>query len=272
MAWTFPNIDPVAVAVGPVQIRWYALAYLAGILLGWVYARYIAAKDEGVAAGPGRDDIDDFIPYAVLGIILGGRLGYVLFYQPAYYFAHPSEILQLWHGGMSFHGGASGVIIACIAYALAKGIPILRLGDLAAVCCTIGLFFGRLANFINGELFGRVTEHPIGMVFPHGGPDPRHPSQLYEAALEGVLLFVILSILAHRDGVRARPGIIGGAFLIGYGLSRMFVELFREPDEQLGFVLGQFTMGQLLCVPMILAGAGLIGFALYNGRKRVRAA
>ncbi len=269
MAWTFPNIDPVAIAIGPLQIRWYALAYLTGILLGWAYAIYIAKKDEAKGLRPNRLDIDDFIPFAVMGVILGGRLGYVLFYQPAYYFAHPGEILQVWNGGMSFHGGASGVIIATIIYALVRKIPVLRLGDLAALCCTIGLFFGRIANFINGELYGRVTNAPIGMVFPGGGDAPRHPSQLYEAALEGLLLFTILSLLAHREWVRSRPGIIAGVFLVGYAASRMTVELFREPDAYLGFIFGHLTMGQILCIPMIVAGIGFIAFALRRGPVRV---
>lgn len=272
MALTFPTIDPVAIAIGPLQIRWYALAYLAGILLGWAYANYIAKKDEAKGGRPSRNDIDDFLPFMVLGVILGGRLGYVLFYQPAYYLSHPAEILQVWNGGMSFHGGAAGVIIAIIAYSLIKKIPMLRLGDLAAVCSTFGLFFGRIANFINGELYGRATDSPWGMVFPGGGEEPRHPSQLYEAALEGLLLFIILSVLMHKEWVRSRPGIVIGVFMIGYGLSRMFVELFREPDWYLGFVAGPFTMGQLLCIPMLIAGAGFIVNALKRPPYVTRAA
>ncbi len=263
MALTFPQIDPVAIALGPVQIRWYALAYLAGILLGWAYARYIVAKD--APQRPNKDDIDDFIAYAVLGVILGGRLGYVLFYQPAYFLSHPAEIFQLWNGGMSFHGGAAGVILALIIYSIVKKFDMFRLGDIAALCCTIGLFFGRIANFINGELYGRATDVSWGMVFPGGGEEPRHPSQLYEAALEGLLLFIILSILAHKKWVRERPGIIGGTFLIGYGAARMFVENFREPDWYLGFVVGQMTMGQLLCIPMILIGSAFVIRALKKG-------
>lgn len=258
MALTFPNIDPVAIALGPVQIRWYALAYLAGILLGWFYALRIVKWDEASGARPNRADIDDWLPFAVLGVILGGRLGYVLFYQPGYYLANPGEILHVWNGGMSFHGGAAGVIISLIAYSLVKGIPMFRLGDLAALCSTIGLFFGRIANFINGELYGRVTDSPLGMVFPGGGPAPRHPSQLYEAILEGLLLFTVLSLMMRKDGVRGRPGIVGGAFLIGYGLCRMFVENFREPDAYLGFLTFGLTMGQWLCVPMIVIGAAFI--------------
>lgn len=262
---TFPIIDPVALSMGPIQIRWYALAYLAGILLGWAYARYIVKKDEPRGLRPNRLDIDDYVPYAVMGIILGGRLGYVLFYQPAYFLANPGEIFYLWQGGMSFHGGATGVIISLITYAVVKKFNMFRLGDIAALCCTIGLFFGRIANFINGELYGRASDVPWAMVFPHGGPEPRHPSQLYEGALEGILLFIILSVLAHKEWVRNRPGIIGGAFLIGYGLARSFVELFRQPDDHLGFILGQATMGQLLCVPMILIGAWFVTRALRKG-------
>jgi len=265
MALSFPNIDPVALAIGPLQIRWYALAYLAGILLGWAYAFYIVKKDEAKGLRPNRADIDDYLPFAVLGIILGGRLGYILFYQPAYYFAHPLEMLHIWNGGMSFHGGILGVVISVIAYTRIRKIPTLRLGDLFAVCCTIGLCFGRLANFINGELYGRTTNAAWGMVFPGGGDLPRHPSQLYEAALEGVLLFIILSLMIHKESIRNRPGIVIGTFMIGYGLARMFVENFREPDWYLGFVAGTFTMGQLLCMPMILIGAGFITYALKRG-------
>ncbi len=268
MALTFPQIDPVAIALGPIQIRWYALAYLTGILLGWAYALYMVKKDEGRGLRPTRDDIDDFLPFMVLGVILGGRLGYVLFYQPAYYLSNPLEIFQLWNGGMSFHGGAVGVIIATIAYALVKKIPMFRLGDLAALCCTIGLFFGRISNFINGELYGRATDAPWGMVFPGGGEEPRHPSQLYEAALEGLLLFIILSFLIHIRWVRDRAGIIGGVFLIGYGAARMFVENFREPDWYLGYLAGGLTMGQWLCVPMIVVGACFVIYAIRGGNVR----
>ncbi len=269
MALTFPNIDPVALAIGPLQIRWYALAYLCGILLGWFYALQIVKKDEAKGLRPNRADIDDYLPFAVLGIILGGRLGYVLFYQPAYYLSHPAEILQVWHGGMSFHGGVLGVVISVIAYSLARKIPMLRLGDLFALCCTFGLFFGRVANFINGELFGRPTDAPWGMVFPNGGEEPRHPSQLYEAALEGVVLFLILNFLMRKESIRSRPGIVIGVFLIGYGAARMFIENFREPDAYLGFLAAGLTMGQWLCVPMILIGAGFITYAVKKHRGPV---
>lgn len=262
MAIQFPNFDPVALAVGPFQIRWYALGYLAGFLLGWAYARWIVKRDEPLGLRPNRLDIDDYLPFAVMGVILGGRLGYVLFYQPAYYLSHPFEILQVWNGGMSFHGGVLGVVISVITYALLKKIPIMRLGDLFAVCCTFGLFFGRIANFVNGELFGRVTNVPWGVVFPGGGDLPRHPSQLYEAGLEGVFLFVILSLLILNERVRRRPGIVAGSFLVGYGLCRMFVENFREPDAYLGFLTFGLTMGQILCIPMIVIGIGFIVMAV----------
>jgi phosphatidylglycerol---prolipoprotein diacylglyceryl transferase len=266
MALTFPNIDPVALSLGPFQIRWYALAYLAGFLLGWYYARRLIMKDEGKGLRPTLLDIDDYLPFAVLGVILGGRIGYILFYQAGHYLSHPLEILQVWNGGMSFHGGVLGVIISIIAYAKIKQIPVLRLGDLFAVCCTFGLFFGRMANFINGELFGRVTNVPWAMVFPDGGAEPRHPSQIYEALLEGVVLFLVLRFLINKESIRSKPGIVAGAFLIGYGLIRIFIEFFREPDWHLGFVVSSFSMGQILCLPMIAVGAGLIYLANKNAR------
>lgn len=265
--WEFPNIDPVALEIGPVVIRWYALAYLAGFLLGWRYCMALAAKDEG--RRPHVEDIDDFLPWAILGVILGGRLGYVLFYKLDYYLYNPSEILMLWHGGMSFHGGALGVIAAIILYSLWKKFSLLRLGDIVCAGVPIGLFFGRIANFINGELYGRVTDSPLGMVFPHGGDLPRHPSQLYEAALEGALLFLILFILMRVKAVREREGVVAGVFLIGYGGFRAFIEFFREPDAHIGYIGGVITMGQVLCLPMIAAGIFVvaIGVARYERLK-----
>ena len=189
----FPNIDPVAFSLGPIDIRWYALAYLAGILLGWQYCMRLAGLD--LEQKPSREDIDDFLPWAIAGVIFGGRLGYVLFYNLEFYLDNPSQILQLWQGGMSFHGGALGVILALIIYPFFKKIPHLRLADCVCASVPIGLLFGRIANFINGELFGRVTDSKFGMVFPHGGELPRHPSQLYEAVLEGAVLFLILFVL-----------------------------------------------------------------------------
>lgn len=251
----FPNIDPVAIAIGPVAIRWYALAYLAGILLGWRYCRYLAKSDD---MRPNARDFDDFIVWAVLGVILGGRFGYIVFYNAAHYLENPLDTLKLWEGGMSFHGGLGGVTVAIVAYSWQRGFSALALGDLVAAAAPIGLFFGRIANFINGELFGRVTDVPWGIVFPRGGPLPRHASQIYEAALEGLVLFGVLAVLAQRSAIRRRVGTLTGVFALGYGIARSFVELFREPDPQLGFVLGPFTMGQILSAPMILVGLYLI--------------
>lgn len=256
----FPTIDPVAIAIGPFAVRWYALAYIAGILLGWRYALWLARR-EPVYFEPKL--FDDLVLYATLGIVVGGRLGYVVFYNPAYYLAHPLEVLMVWQGGMAFHGGMLGVVVAVALFARRVGAPVLAVGDLVAAAAPIGLLFGRLANFINGELFGRVaTDVPWAMVFPNGGPDPRHPSQLYQAALEGGVLFLVLLILARDRRIRQRPGIVIGAFFLGYGLLRSVVEFFREPDAHLGFVFASLTMGQLLSVPMVLFGLWMIRRAL----------
>lgn len=250
----YPDISPVALALGPLQIRWYALAYITGLLLGWRYCMRLAVKPPLVCK---PIDIDDFLFWATIGVVLGGRTGYVLFYDRALYFAHPLEMLEVWHGGMSFHGGCIGVVTAIILFALRRGIAIRGLGDIICCAVPIGLFFGRLANFINGELFGRITDVPWAMIFPNGGPFPRHPSQLYQAAMEGVILFAILFVL-ERLGLRRRPGIISGTFLMGYAVARSIGELFRQPDSQIGFLLFGTTMGQLLSLPMLLAGAWLI--------------
>jgi phosphatidylglycerol:prolipoprotein diacylglycerol transferase len=259
----FPAIDPVLVSIGPFAIRWYAMAYIAGILLGWLYARALI-RNEKLWGGPAPltlADYDDFIVWVTLGIILGGRLGYVLFYNPAYFAAHPAEILQVWNGGMSFHGGFLGCVLAVMLFAWRRGLSILSLGDVTCGVGPIGIFLVRLANFINGELWGRATDVPWAMVFPGGGPLPRHPSQLYEAAFEGLVLFAILALLIRR-GALQRPGLIIGAFMLCYGIARIFSELFREPDAQLGFLWGGLTMGMLLCIPLIAAGIALIAVAL----------
>jgi phosphatidylglycerol---prolipoprotein diacylglyceryl transferase len=243
----FPAFDPVLVQIGPLAIRWYALAYIVGILGGWVYARAIIRSEPLWDGKPPLTvvDFDDFILWVTLGIILGGRLGYVLFYNPAYFFAHPAEIIQLWKGGMSFHGGFLGCVIAVIGFARWRGIPILSLGDIVCAVAPIGLFLGRIANFINAELWGRTTDLP------------RHPSQLYEATLEGLVLFVALAVMM-RGGALKRPGTILGAFCLGYGLARTICEFFREPDAQLGFLWGGLTMGMLLSLPLMIAGIMLI--------------
>jgi len=259
----YPVINPVLIHIGPLAVRWYALAYIAGILVGWAYARaLIAAKGLWGGAPPLTViDLDDFIIWITLGIILGGRIGYVLFYNLPLFAAHPTQILELWNGGMSFHGGFLGATVAVILFARKRGIPILSLGDLTAAVAPIGLFLGRLANFIKDELWGRPTNVPWAMIFPSGGPVPRHPSQLYEAALEGIVLFLVLNLLVRWGGLK-RPGVILGAFALGYGLARTACEFFREPDPQLGFLWGSLTMGMLLCIPLMLSGIGILAHAL----------
>nr|WP_319517020.1 prolipoprotein diacylglyceryl transferase [uncultured Cohaesibacter sp.] len=254
-------IDPVLLSIGPIQIHWYAIAYIVGILLAWFYTKRLAARQQ---LWPGNESplsaaaLDDFVFWATIGIILGGRLGYVLFYNLDAYLQHPLQILALWTGGMSFHGGFLGVTLAMILFARAKGISLLSMFDLVAMAAPIGLFFGRIANFINSELWGLPTSLPWGVVFPNGGPEPRHPSQLYEAALEGLLLFIILRILSHWTGALKKPGIVAGLFAILYAVFRSLVELVRVPDSQLGYFSLGTTMGMWLSAPMILAGLAMI--------------
>jgi phosphatidylglycerol:prolipoprotein diacylglycerol transferase len=261
-ALPFPNIDPVLIEIGPFAIRWYALAYIAGLVLGWLYAARLAAHKPywGARAPISRADLDDFLLWAVIGIIVGGRVGYVLFYNFAYYLTAPLEALAIWHGGMSFHGGLAGMALAVWWFSHRRGLPVLSLGDLVSAAAPIGLFFGRVANFINGELFGRASDVPWAVAFPAGGPQPRHPSQLYEALLEGAVLFLALNWLIRR-GALQRPGLVFGALLIGYGLARVFVEFFRLPDPQIGFLWGGLTMGMTLSAPMIAIGVGLVLYA-----------
>lgn len=266
MAFDFPQIDPVALAVGPLQIRWYALAYLAGFLIGWRYCMRLAGLDPDMR--PNREDVDDFLTWIIVGVILGGRFGYVLFYNFEYYAANPIQSFYIWQGGMSFHGGALGVIVALLIYPRVKGFSVFRLADIVAAAIPIGLFFGRIANFINAELYGRVTDVSWGIVFPNGGELPRHPSQLYEAVLEGAVLFVILHFLIRSDVVRHKPGIVAGAFLAGYGVFRGFVEFFREPDVQIGLYFNVFSQGQLLSFPMVLVGLGLVGYAIVSNKSK----
>jgi phosphatidylglycerol---prolipoprotein diacylglyceryl transferase len=258
----FPMIDPVAIQIGQIAIRWYALAYVAGIIIGWRYARALAAQRLSPLTPL---MVDDFVTWAVLAIVLGGRIGYVLFYNLNFYIQHPSETVFLWHGGMSFHGGLIGVVTAMALFVRKRGIRFFHLTDVVAAVTPIGLFFGRIANFINGELFGRETDVPWGMVFPNGGPNPRHPSQLYEAILEGLVLFIVLAVIAWRYKGLARPGLISGAFFIGYAFCRIAVEFVRQPDQQVGFLIGGATMGQLLSLPMIAFG---IAFIWLSRRKK----
>jgi phosphatidylglycerol---prolipoprotein diacylglyceryl transferase len=261
----YPTIDPILVSIGPLAIRWYALAYIVGIIAGWLYARAIIKSERlwGGAAPSTVLDFDDFVVWITLGIILGGRIGYVLFYNLPHFAAHPLEIFQIWTGGMSFHGGVTGCIVAVILFAWRRHVPTLSLGDVTCAVAPIGLFLGRIANFINGELWGRPTDVPWAMVFPYGGPQPRHPSQLYEASLEGLALFIVLAVLV-RAGALKRPGVVTAIFFIGYGLARTICEFFREPDVQLGFLWGSgwLTMGMLLCIPLILAGVVLLAFVM----------
>ena len=253
---SFPNIDPIAIHLGPLAIRWYSLAYVTGILGGWwLISRELAARP---LANLSKKAFDDTIMWAVIGIILGGRLGFVLFYKPGYYLENPGQILHVWEGGMSFHGGLLGFILAFFLFCRKYHINFLSLMDLMASVAPVGLFCGRIANFINGELYGRVTDSPLGMVFPHGGELPRHPSQLYEAGLEGVVLFCLMFWLLKKTNARETPGFLCGAFLCGYAISRVIVECFREPDSYLGFIAGPATMGQILSLPMLLLGACLI--------------
>jgi phosphatidylglycerol---prolipoprotein diacylglyceryl transferase len=242
-------------SVGPFAVRWYALAYIAGLIIGWRYCMALAKRPPQVAR---VQDIDDFLVWATLGVVLGGRTGYVLFYNLDYYLQHPAEIFFLWRGGMSFHGGALGVCVAIALFCRQRKINLLAFADIISCAVPIGLFFGRIANFINDELWGRVTDVPWAMIFP-SDPEhlPRHPSQLYEAALEGLVLFSVLWLCQHR-GLRQRPGAVSGVFLIGYGLARITVEFFRQPDPQLGFLFGGVTMGQLLSVPLLFIGAWLV--------------
>ena len=258
------HLSPVLLHIGPFQIRWYSLAYIAGILVGWWYLTKLIDQPGAPMA---RRHADDFIFYATLGIILGGRLAYVIFYDPGPMLRDPIKILQLWQGGMSFHGGAFGVVIATWWLARRNGLSMLRFLDYVACCGPFGLFFGRLANFVNGELWGRVTDVPWAIVFPgpDAGPYPRHPSQLYEAGLEGLLLFAVLAYLFWRTQARYKPGLLLGVFLVGYGAARFFVEFFREPDVQLGLLPWGLSMGQTLSLPMIFVGIWFILTA--SGRK-----
>ncbi|MCZ6447784.1 MAG: prolipoprotein diacylglyceryl transferase [Alphaproteobacteria bacterium] len=271
LALPFPAIDPVIVSFGPFAIRWYALSYVAGLLIGW----WIMMRLADHPPAPGRDPVvsramvDDFLLWATLGVILGGRLGYVLFYNAGYYLADPLRILEVWKGGMSFHGGLLGVVIATVLFARRRHIPILAMGDLVCLVAPIGLFFGRIANFINGELYGRPSDVPWAMVFPTDPLKiPRHPSQLYEAAGEGIVLLLILSMLARFAHGRRRQGLITGAFFLGYAFFRSTAELFRQPDAHIGFLTGATTMGQWLSVPVAAAGVGLIWVALTRVANR----
>jgi phosphatidylglycerol---prolipoprotein diacylglyceryl transferase len=254
LAISISAIDPIAFSIGPFAFRWYALAYIAGLLLGWWYCRRLCARTGALS----KEEMDDLLLWITLGVVLGGRLGYVLFYQPGYYLFAPLEALKIWRGGMSFHGGLLGVLLAIWLFARKKFRHPLAVGDVVACATPIGLFFGRVANFVNAELYGRASELPWAIIFPGGGPLPRHPSQIYEAILEGIVLFALLYVLAWRTQLHTRPGLLGGVFLAGYGVARFLVEYVREPDAHLGFLFGFVTMGQILSLPMLGVGALLI--------------
>ena len=264
----YPVIEPVLVRIGPFPIRWYALAYVAGLVLGWAYIRALVRRDSlwGGHPRPSVASIDDLLVYVALGVVLGGRLGYVLFYNLPFFITHPLDIVAVWEGGMAFHGGLAGAALGCWLFARRVGVPALSIADLCSAAVPVGLFLGRIANFIRPELWGRPTtdDVPWAMVFPGAGPDLRHPSQLYEAGLAGLVLGLVLLFVVRAGGLK-RPGFVSGVFAIGYGLARIFCEFFREPDPQLGFLFGGATMGMLLSLPLILIGVAL----LVASRRRV---
>jgi phosphatidylglycerol:prolipoprotein diacylglycerol transferase len=260
----FPHFNPVLVQLGPIAIRWYALAYIAGIILGWRYAVALVKNTRiwrGMTAPADERQVDDFVLWVALGIVGGGRIGSVVFYDTASLWKDPLEIFKIWHGGMSFHGGLIGVTIALVCFSRANKIDLLRLADITAPCVPIGLFFGRIANFVNGELWGRPTHVPWAIIFPHAGPEPRHPSQLYEAGLEGIALFCILRWATHGAKLLPRRAMVTGLFLTFYALARISLENVREPDRNMPhFPLG-LTMGMMLSIPMLVGGLALIVYA-----------
>tara|TARA_S200000501_G_scaffold185583_1_gene174603 strand:- start:44 stop:841 length:798 start_codon:yes stop_codon:yes gene_type:complete len=251
----FPNINPVAINLGVIKISWYAISYICGILLCWfLILKIIKFKNIKIS----NKNVSDLIGNCMIGIILGGRLGYVVFYNPEYYFNNISDIFKIWNGGMSFHGGFIGVVIAVIYSSKSSKISLMVFSDLISIVSPIGIFFGRIANFINGELYGKVTQHKFGMIFPKGGNLPRHPSQIYEAFFEGLFLFVILWLLMKMTNFFNKTGLITGCFIFLYGFFRFFVEFFREPDIHIGYLYLDFSMGQLLSLPMIIIGLCVI--------------
>lgn len=253
----YPEIDPIAFSVGPVDVHWYGIAYVVGIMLGWFYARRLIETPRLWAgeAPMSRVQLDDFLVWAAVGIILGGRIGYILFYDFPNVAAEPLRAIQIWNGGMSFHGGFAGTTLAMLLFARRHRIPVWSLFDIVAAVVPIGLFFGRIANFVNGELWGRLSDAPWAVVFPQAGPFARHPSQLYEAGLEGIVLLAVLALAIWRFDALKRRGLVTGIFVCGYALSRITVEFFREPDAQLGYLYGGWlTMGMLLSLPMLAVG------------------
>ena len=255
----YPTIDPVFLRIGPLAFRWYGLMYIIGFVASYFIVS-AGARHKDIPLS--RDDVADLIFTVALGVICGGRLGYVLFYNLSFYLEHPLKAFAVWEGGMSFHGGVTGAILAGWWYVRKKKLSFFRMADIGFMAGPVGLFCGRIGNFINGELYGRVTDVPWGMVFPGGGPEPRHPSQLYEAFLEGPLLLLIMWLISRRN---PPDGVVFWTFIAGYGLFRSFVELFREPDAQIGLLFGSISMGQMLSLPMLLLGVTMILVTL--GRK-----
>lgn len=261
-ALTFPNIDPVLLRLGPLQIHWYGLAYVVGILFAWWYSRRLVANTSLFVGGKGEQksplnaqDIDDFVTWAVIGIIVGGRLGYILFYDFAAFIERPARIIEVWSGGMSFHGGLIGVLVAMIVFARRRGFSPFSLFDIIAAAAPIGIMSVRITNFINGELYGKPSDLPWAMAFPSGGLEPRHPSQLYEAALEGLIMFFILWVLTHKGLKLRQPGFVAGAFILWYAISRIMIEFVRLPDAHIGYLAGGWmTMGMVLSLPLALVG------------------
>ena len=257
-ALAFPNIDPVIFSVGPLAVHWYGLGYVVGIMFAWWYGKKLLRNHRlwGNNQPPMQPEaLDDFVIWAALGVVLGGRIGYVLFYNFSYYLSNPLAIPAVWDGGMSFHGGILGTTIAMTWFARSRGIKVWSMFDVIAAGVPVGLGVVRVANFINSELWGRVSDVPWAFYFPNGGPEPRHPSQLYEAFLEGFVLFFVLLLLVWVGKKLKAPGFIAGTFVLGYGLSRIIVEFFREPDAQLGYLFGGWlTMGMILSLPMVIIG------------------
>ena len=257
--WDFPNISPIIFSVGPVAVRWYSMAYLFGIVTAWLLVRRNIKKYDLPLT---NEKLEDLVFYVTLGIILGGRLGYVLFYGGSEFFKNPLLIFEVWKGGMSFHGGVLGVIAAAYWFARKNGCRFLGITDLIVLYAPIGIFCGRLANFVNDELWGRVTDVPWAVRFPNGGYLPRHPSQLYEACFEGIVMFAVLNFLWRYKSVRERHGLVSALFITLYGIFRILMERFREPDAQLGFFFGHVTMGQILSLPLIVGGSLIIAYLL----------
>ncbi len=267
-ALPFPNIDPVLLELGPLQIHWYGIGYVVGILFGWWYSRRLVSNKtlwSNKTAPIKPRDLDDFLTWAVIGIILGGRLGYVFFYDFAVFMQNPTSIFAVWNGGMSFHGGLIGTLLAMIGFARSRGISPFSLFDVITASVPIGILVVRITNFINGELYGKPSDLPWAIVFPGAGPEPRHPSQLYEAALEGLVMFFILRLVTHQWLKLRQPGFTAGIFILWYALSRILVEFVRLPDAQLGYLAGEWlTMGMILSLPLALAGI----WAIYSSANR----